>query len=65
MCLLNGDVGGLLPSSTRFDMMDTQLPSGEWIEQKVLIYNIILEKNHNPHRILQMIETILTLVKRP
>ena len=43
MCLLNGEVGGLIPSSTRFDVMDTQLPTGEWTEQKVLLYNIILE----------------------
>lgn len=43
MCLLNGDIGGKLPASVRFDMMDTQLPSGQWTEQKVLIYDIIVE----------------------
>jgi len=43
MCLLNGDIGGKLPATVRFDMMDTQLPNGEWTQQKVLIYNIILE----------------------
>ena len=43
MALLNGDVGGKLPSTVRFDSMDTQLSSGEWVEQKVLIFNIINE----------------------
>ena len=44
MCLLNGDVGGKLPAYVQFDVMDTQLPNGEGFqEQKVLVYNIILE----------------------
>lgn len=43
MCRLNGDLGGLLPSTVQFDLMDTQLPSGEYVQQKVLFYNIILE----------------------
>lgn len=47
MAMLNGDVGGTLPATTIFDSMDTQLPSGEYIEKKVLIYNIIKEAvNH-------------------
>lgn len=47
MAMLNGDVGGTLPTTVRFDAMDTQLPTGEYIEQKVLIYNIIKEAvNH-------------------
>lgn len=40
---LNGDVGGTLPAAVIFDSMDTQLPSGEYITKKVLIYNIIKE----------------------
>ena len=43
MALLNGDIGGKLPATVQFDIMDTQTPEGEWIQQKVLIYNIILE----------------------
>lgn len=43
MAMLNGDVGGMLPGTVRFDAMDTQLKTGEWKEQKVLIYNIIYE----------------------
>lgn len=43
MALLNGEIGGMLPSTVRFDSMETQLSSGEWVEQKVLIYNIINE----------------------
>ena len=43
MCLLNGEVGGTLPSTVQFDIMDTQLSTGEWVQQKVLIYEIISE----------------------
>ena len=43
MAMLNGDVGGTLPATVIFDSMDTQLPNGEYIEKKVLIYNIIKE----------------------
>ena len=43
MAMLNGEIGGTLPSTVQFDSMDTQLASGEWVQQKVLIYNIILE----------------------
>ena len=43
MAMLNGEMGGTLPSTVQFDSMDTQLVSGEWVQQKVLIYNIILE----------------------
>ena len=43
MAMLNGDVGGTLPASVIFDSMDTQLPTGEYVERKVLIYNIIKE----------------------
>ena len=47
MAMLNGDVGGILPATTIFDSMDTQLPNGEYIEKKVLIYNIIQEAVHH------------------
>ncbi len=43
MCLLNGDVGGKLPAYVQFDVMDTQTPDGSFIEQKVLVYNVISE----------------------
>jgi hypothetical protein len=43
MAMLNGDVGGTLPALVVLDTMSTQLPSGEYAEQKVLIYNIIQE----------------------
>ena len=43
MCLLNGDVGGTLPASVQFDIMDTQVNTGEWVQQKVLIHEIINE----------------------
>jgi hypothetical protein len=29
MSLLNGDAGGVLPSTVQFDIMDTQIESGE------------------------------------
>ena len=47
MAMLNGDVGGTLPSTVIFDSMDTQLPNGQYIEKKVLIYNIIQELVHH------------------
>ena len=43
MAGLNGDVGGKIPSTTIFDELDTQSPSGEYITKKVLIYDIIME----------------------
>lgn len=43
MAMLNGDVGGTLPATVIFDTMETQLPNGEYIQKKVLIYNIIQE----------------------
>lgn len=47
MCILNGDVGGKLPATTIFDEVDTQDPSGTYIAEKVLVYNIIQEAvNH-------------------
>lgn len=47
MCMLNGDVGGTIPATTIFDEVDTQSPPGEYISEKVLIYDIIMEAvNH-------------------
>ena len=43
MAMLNGEVGGVFPATTILDEMDTQAPSGEYIVEKVLIYNIIQE----------------------
>ena len=43
MCLLNGDIGGKLPATIRFDTMTTQTNQGEIIEQNVLYYNLIKE----------------------
>ena len=47
MCLLNGDVGGELPSTVQFDTMTTQLSDGTLTDQKVLYYNIITELVHH------------------
>lgn len=47
MCLLNGDVGGTLPSTVQFDKMTTQLADGTITEQDVLYYNIITELVHH------------------
>lgn len=43
MCLLNGDVGGKLPATVRFDTMTTQTSNGAIVEQNVLYYNLIIE----------------------
>ena len=43
MAMLNGDISGHFPAAVVFDTMDTQLPDGTYIEQKVLIYQIIQE----------------------
>ena len=43
MCLLNGDIGGKLPATIRFDTMTTQTNQGEVVEQNVLYYNLIKE----------------------
>lgn len=47
MCGLNGDVGGTLPATVIFDSVDTQTPTGEYVTEKVRIYDIIKEAvNH-------------------
>lgn len=43
MSRLNGDVGGTFGATVILDEMDTQSPSGEYITEKVLIYNLIKE----------------------
>lgn len=47
MCMFNGDLGGKFGSTVTFDVMDTQLPSGEYVEEKVLLYNIVKELIHH------------------
>jgi hypothetical protein len=47
MCLLNGDVGGVIPSTVQFDTVITELADGNITEQKVLYYNIITELVHH------------------
>jgi hypothetical protein len=47
MCLLNGECGGVLPATVRFDAWDTIGEDGEWITEKVTIAQIIREAvNH-------------------
>lgn len=41
MSMLNGDVGGVISASTIFDSVDTQSTTGEYISQKVTVYEII------------------------
>lgn len=43
MCLLNGDVAGKFSDTIILDTMTTQLKTGEEVEQKVLLYNLITE----------------------
>lgn len=47
MCGLNGEVGGTFPAAVILDEMDTQSPSGQFIQQKILIYDIIQEVVHH------------------
>lgn len=47
MCGLNGEVGGIFQSTTILDEMDTQSPTGQYITEKVLIYNLIQEVVHH------------------
>ena len=41
MSMLNGDVGGIIPASTIFDSIDTQSSTGQFVSQKVTIYELI------------------------
>lgn len=43
MCLLNGECGGVIPASTRFDEYETLDENGEWVIEKPLIAQIIRE----------------------
>lgn len=47
MAGLNGDVGGVFPATTVLDEVDTQSPTGAYISQKVLVYDIIQEVVHH------------------
>lgn len=47
MSMLNGDVGGTFPSTTILDEQDTQSETGEYVTEKVLVYNIIQEVVHH------------------
>lgn len=47
MAMLNGDVGGKFPSTVILDEEITQLDSGEYSTQKVLLYKIIQELVHH------------------
>ena len=47
MCLLNGECGGILPSTIQFDKWDTIDENGDWVTVKVPIAQIIREAvNH-------------------
>ena len=43
MCLLNGECGGVIPASTRFDEYETIDENGEWVIEKPKIAQIIRE----------------------
>ena len=47
MCGLNGEVGGIFPAAVILDEMDTQSPTGQFVHQKILIYDIIQEIVHH------------------
>ena len=47
MCLLNGECGGMITSSTQFDTYDTIDENGNWVVEKPLISQIIRDAvNH-------------------
>ena len=43
MCLLNGECGGVIPASTRFDEYETLDENGEWVIERPRIAQIIRE----------------------
>lgn len=43
MAGLNGEVGGTFPTTVILDTLETQNTSGEYVTEKVLVYNIIRE----------------------
>ena len=47
MCGLNGEVGGSFQATMILDEQDAQSPSGQYVTEKVLIYNIIQELVHH------------------
>lgn len=67
MAALNGDVGGKFPATVILDEMDTQSPSGKYVTEKVLIFNIIQELvNHFGGELLNniVIENVPLRIKR-
>lgn len=47
MCGLTGDIGGKFPATVILDEVDTQNAAGEYVTEKVLLYNIIQEMVHH------------------
>ena len=47
MCCLNGDIGGNFPATTILDERDTQNAQGDYVTQKVRVYDIIQEVVHH------------------
>lgn len=47
MCGLNGEIGGKFQSVVILDTMQTQTASGQYVEEKVLIYDLIQELVHH------------------
>jgi hypothetical protein len=47
MCGLNGLVGGIFPSTTVLDEVETQSASGAYSSEKICIYNLIQELVHH------------------
>lgn len=47
MSKLNGDIGGKFPAVTILDKVTNQLSTGQVVEEKVLVYNIIQELVHH------------------
>lgn len=67
MAGLNGEVGGTFPATTQLDIVDTQNPDGEYVTEKVLVYEIIQEVvNHFGGEPLAniVIEDVDTRIKR-
>lgn len=47
MAGLSGEVGGTFTATVQLDTMDTQTPSGGYVSEKVLVYEIIKELVHH------------------
>ena len=46
MCLLNGDIGGSITASTRFDIWEHETEDGQWKKEKYAIKDIIRDAVH-------------------